>query len=158
MEQERRADNIAQLKRQQPVVPVEARRASGRGARQQPAFNLSSSYLNHVTRCGIVFWLCALVALLICHHRGISTVLLQPLNVHPVSQKEYPQSEWSMTIQTLSFKLGHVSARERLHACLCFKLVHVSENVQQCPIRSHCSVASLPIKTYSQCLMTLIYL
>ena len=63
-----------------------------------------------------------------------------------------------MTIQMLSFKLGHVSVRERLHACLRFKLVHVAENVQQRPLGSHCSVASLPIKSYSQCLMTLIYL
>ena len=43
-----------QLKWQQPAVPVEARRASGRSARQQPAFNCSSSYVYHATRCGIL--------------------------------------------------------------------------------------------------------
>ena len=31
-------------------------------------------------------------------------------------------------IQTLRFKLVHVSAREQLHARLRFKLVHVAEN------------------------------
>ena len=76
----------------------------------------------------------------LCHHRGISTVLLQPLNVHPVSQKEYPQSEWSMTIQTLRFKLVHVSALEWLNVCLRFKLVQVAENVQRRTLGSHFSV------------------
>ena len=54
-----------------------------------------------------------------------------------MSQNEYTHSEWSMTIP---FKLVHVSARERLHACLRFKLVHVAENVQQRPLGSHISV------------------
>ena len=48
----------------------------------------------------------------------------------PVSQNECTHSEWWMTIP---FKLVHVSARERLHACLRFKLVHVAENVKQRP-------------------------
>ena len=42
-----------------------------------------------------------------------------------------------MTIQTLSFRLVRVSARERLHACLRFKLVHVAENVKQRPLGSY---------------------
>ena len=41
---------------------------------------------------------------------------------------------------TIPFKLVHVSARERLHACLRFRLVHVAENVQQRPLGSHISV------------------
>ena len=41
---------------------------------------------------------------------------------------------------TIPFKLVHVSAREQLHACLRFKLVHVAENVQQRPLGSHISV------------------
>ena len=38
--------NELQLKQQQPVVPVEAQWPSGRSARQQPDFNLSTSYLS----------------------------------------------------------------------------------------------------------------
>ena len=37
-----------------------------------------------------------------------------------------------MTIQKLGFNLVHVFARERLHACVGFKLVDAAENVQQC--------------------------
>ena len=71
----------------------------------------------------------------------------------------FNSTEWSMSdMQTLSFKLGHVSRHEQLHACLRFKLVHVAENVQQRPLGWHFLVSYLPIKSYSQCLMTLIYL
>ena len=45
-----------------------------------------------------------------------------------------------MTIQTLSFKIVHVYAREQLHACLRFKLLHATENVQQRPLGSDFSV------------------
>ena len=72
VERERKADSIAQLKRQQPVVPVEARRTSGRGARQHPAFNLSSSVAYHVTRCGIVLALRARCALVMPPQRHIN--------------------------------------------------------------------------------------
>ena len=55
----------------------------------------------------------------------------KPVHLTPAVRRSCSQSEVPMTIQTLRFKLVHVSAQERLHAYIRFKLVHVAENVQQ---------------------------
>ena len=107
-----------QLKRQQPIVPVKARLASGRSARQQPDFNQSSSYLYHAThaQCTILSALVAHCTLIVPPQR-LSNVLLQPLNVllHAVTKQMHPfrviDDETNATFQAfVRFKLVHVAA------------------------------------------------
>ena len=79
-----------------------------------------------------------------CHHRGKSTVLLQPLCDTPcVTKRTHPFrviDDDTNRSMTLRFKIVHVSVRERLYACLRSKLAHVSKNVQQRSLGSHISV------------------
>ena len=106
-------DSIAH--RQQPVVPEEARRASGRSPWQQPHFNSHISYHPPIcfTPLGAQYCrLCVLIALALCHHRGISTVLLQPTCYCPVSKTNapIPSDRW--------LQVNHFMP----DSCLCFKL------------------------------------
>ena len=71
--------------------------------------------------------------------RAEPTVLCTTLATVVPVEAQNRAKKW-MTKQMLSFRLVHVSAREQLHACLRFKLVHVSENVQQPRLGSHFSV------------------
>ena len=73
------------------------------------------------------------VALWLCYHRGISTVLLQPLNVQ---LSGYPKRTHPSRViaEDTNVKLVHISACKRLYACLRIKLVRVAANVQQHPL------------------------
>ena len=69
------------------------------------------------------------------HHRATTEAnQLFWLSTCPVSQNECTHSEWSMTRQMLHFKLVHVSAPVRLHACL-----HRSSN--SCILQKMCNSA-----------------
>ena len=119
-----------QLKRQQPVVSVEARRASGRSARQQPAFNLSSSYLYHTTRCAILLAL-----------RAWCTLIMPPqghiIRLAPATHKTNTPNlsdRWRCKCYVLSLCM-FPHAKDFMPV----NVMHLAENVQQRPLGSHFS-------------------